>query len=170
MDSFEHEQSTAQVAIAVSGNSALQTFAASVSFFLAHLGQDLADLIFSRSGDSDKQGPAPDRGNDVACAVGQEDQAKIGAVFFHGSSQRGLSVSGEVIGLVDDNDLEALFGCEVDLLCLGDFFQQVLDDDSIVVGDIAGRDLEVVVGRYDVKFKLAIAGHGQQQNAVCAHL
>lgn len=62
-----------------------------------------------------------------------------------------------MIGLVDDNDLELLLGRLVDLLGLGDLFEQVLDDNSIIVPDIRRCYLKMVNGGYDVEFQLAIA-------------
>lgn len=50
-----------------------------------------------------------------------------------------------MVGFIDDDDLEALFGGQVDLLGLGDFFEEVLDDDAVVVADVGGCDFEVVV-------------------------
>jgi len=47
-----------------------------------------------------------------------------------------LRIACEVIGFVDHDDLEALLGGKIDLLCLGDFFEEVLDDDTVVVADI----------------------------------
>jgi hypothetical protein len=47
-----------------------------------------------------------------------------------------LRIACEVVGFVDHNDLEALLGGKIDLLGLGDFFEEVLDNDTIVVADI----------------------------------
>ena len=41
-----------------------------------------------------------------------------------------------MVGLIDDHDLEALPGGLVHLLSLGNFFQQVLNDDSVEVADV----------------------------------
>jgi hypothetical protein len=48
----------------------------------------------------------------------------------------GLYFSCEVVGFVDHDDLEALLGGKIDLLCLGDFFEEILDNDTVVVADI----------------------------------
>ena len=47
-----------------------------------------------------------------------------------------MRIASEVVGLIDDNNLEALLGCQIDLLCLRNFFEEVLDDDAIIVADI----------------------------------
>jgi hypothetical protein len=41
-----------------------------------------------------------------------------------------------MIGLIDDDDLEALFGCQIDLLCLRNFFEEILNDDTVVVAHV----------------------------------
>ena len=62
-----------------------------------------------------------------------------------------------MVRFIDDDDFEALFGGEVDLLGLGDFFEQVLDDDAVVIADVGRRDFEVVVGGNDVEFEFTVA-------------
>ena len=47
-----------------------------------------------------------------------------------------MRIASEMVGLIDDNDLEALFGCQIDLLCLRNFLEEVLDDDAVVVADV----------------------------------
>jgi len=47
-----------------------------------------------------------------------------------------LCIACEVVCFVDHDNLEALLGSEIDLLGLGDFFEEVLDHNSIVVADI----------------------------------
>lgn len=61
-----------------------------------------------------------------------------------------------MVRLIDNDDLEALSRAEVDLLCLRDFLEQVLDDDAVVVSDVRGRDFEVVDGGDNVEFELAV--------------
>ena len=63
-----------------------------------------------------------------------------------------------MVGFVDDDDFEALLRVEVDLLGLGDFFEEFLHDDSVVVADVGRGDFEVVDGGDDVEFELAVAG------------
>jgi hypothetical protein len=51
-----------------------------------------------------------------------------------------------MVCLVDDDNLEALFGGYVDLLCLSDFFEKVLDNNAVVIANITRCYLEMVVG------------------------
>jgi hypothetical protein len=51
-----------------------------------------------------------------------------------------------MVCLVDDDNLEALFGGYVDLLCLSNLLQKVLNDNAVVVANIARCYLEMVVG------------------------
>jgi hypothetical protein len=51
-----------------------------------------------------------------------------------------------VIGFIDHDDFESLLGCEVDLLGLSHFFEQILNDNAVVVANIGRCDFEVVVG------------------------
>lgn len=70
-----------------------------------------------------------------------------------------------MIRLIDNNDLEALLGRLVNLLCLGDLFQEILNDNTIVVADIGGGDFEVVNGSDDVKLELAV-GRGLEHSSI----
>ena len=38
-----------------------------------------------------------------------------------------------MVSLIDDDDLEALLSCEIDLLGLRNFFEEVLNDDAVVI-------------------------------------
>ena len=40
---------------------------------------------------------------------------------------------------------------------LRDFFEKVLNDDTIIIANVGWCDLEVVVGRDDVEFEFAVA-------------
>jgi hypothetical protein len=157
MDSLKHEQSTTQVAVTLLGNSLFETLTACVTLLLSDLSQDCADLVFGRCSDSDKQGTTSNRSNDIARTVGQKDQAQVGTVFLHCSSQGSLGVSGEMVCLIDDDNLEALFGGHVDLLCLSNLLEKVLDNNTVVVANITRCYLEMVVGRDDVELELAVA-------------
>ena len=117
-----------------------------------------ADVGFGGRGDADEEGAGADGGDDAGGAVRDEDQAHVVAVFLHCASEGGLGVAREGVGFVDDDDFEALFGVHVDLLGLRDFFEEFLDDDAVVVADIAGGDFEVVDGGDDVEFEFAGRG------------
>ena len=62
-----------------------------------------------------------------------------------------------MVGFVDHDDFEALFGCQIDLLGLSDFFEKVLNYDSIVLCHIGGSDLEMVVAGDYIEFELTVA-------------
>lgn len=62
-----------------------------------------------------------------------------------------------MVGLVDHNDFESLFGGLIDLLCLSDFLEQVLDDDTVIVADIGWCDFKVVYRGHDIEFEFAVA-------------
>lgn len=47
-----------------------------------------------------------------------------------------MRIACEVVSFVDHDDLETLLGGKIDLLCLSNFFEEVLDNDTIVVADI----------------------------------
>jgi hypothetical protein len=56
-----------------------------------------------------------DRTDDICRRVCNQNQPHIGGVFLHGPPQGCLSIPSQVVGLIDDNDLEALFGGDVNL-------------------------------------------------------
>lgn len=57
-----------------------------------------------------------------------------------------------MVCLVDHHDLESLFCALVHLLGLRDLFQEILDDYSVEIADIARGDFEVVDRGDDVEF------------------
>lgn len=68
-----------------------------------------------------------------------------------------MGIARQVVGLVDDHDLELLPGRLIDLLCLGHLFEQVLYDNSVIVAHIGRCYLEVIDRSDDVEFELAAA-------------
>ena len=136
VNSLEHEQSLPQVPPALLRDPLVERCNLTPAFLLAHSPQNPADLVLRRCCNPDKQRPATNRCDDVACGVREEDQAKIGAVLLHGPSECRLSISRQVVCLIDDDNLEALLCAQVDLLCLRHFLEQVLHHYSIVVADI----------------------------------
>lgn len=70
-----------------------------------------------------------------------------------------------MIGLVDDDELEALAGSGVDLLCLCHLLEQLLHHHAIVVAHIGRRDLEVIDRSDDVELELAV-GRGLEDAGV----
>jgi hypothetical protein len=92
--------------------------------------------LYAGRRDSYQQASTPDRSNDVACAVGEQDEAQVRSVLLHGATEGGLRIACEVVSFVDHDDLETLLGGKIDLLCLSNFFEEVLDNDTIVIADI----------------------------------
>jgi hypothetical protein len=62
-----------------------------------------------------------------------------------------------MVCLVYDNNFKSLSGGLVNLLCLGDFLEQILDNDAIVITNIGWCDLEVVDRGHNIKFEFAAA-------------
>lgn len=152
-----HQQRPPQISPTLSGNPRLQPRTALQTLLIAHALQHALNLLYRRRRDSDQQATTPDGRDDIARAVGEEDQTEVGRVLLHRPAQRGLRVAREVVGFVDHDDFEALLGGQVDLLRLRDFFQQVLDHHAVVVANVRGRNFEVVVGGYECEFELAVA-------------
>lgn len=157
IDSLEHQKRAAQVSSTLLSDSLVQAFGLVPAFSLRSNSERRANIGFSGRSHPDQQGSRANRGNDVRGAIGQENQAQIRTVLFHSTTQCSLGITGEVVGLVNYNDLEPLLRGLIHLLCLGDLLQQFLDHDSVVVTDIRGRNFEVVDGGDDVEFKLAVA-------------
>ena len=157
MHGLVHQQGLPQIPAAVLGDAAVEAVEDGPALAAGGGGEDGAYVVGGRGGDADEQGAAADGGDDVGGAVGEQDQAQVGAVLLHGAAEGGLGVAGQVVGLVDDDDLEALAGGLVDLLGLGDLLEQVLHDDAVVVADVRGRDLQVVDGGDDVELELPAA-------------
>lgn len=100
------------------------------------LDQYIAYFLLCRRCDSHKQCPGPDGRYDIGGGVGQQDQPKIGRVLLHCPSQGSLRISCEVVGFIDHNHLKPLSCRLIHLLSLCNFFEQVLDNYSIVIADI----------------------------------
>lgn len=62
------------------------------------------DLILLGRGHPHEQTSTPDRADDLASRVGAHDDPDIGRVFLHRPTERGLGISGECVGFVDDDD------------------------------------------------------------------
>ena len=60
--------------------------------------------------------------------------------------------------ILSNDNLESLLRRQIHLLCLGNFFEKFLNDNSVIVSNIGRGDLEGINGRNDVEFQLAIAG------------
>lgn len=61
-----------------------------------------------------------------------------------------------MICLIDDHDFESLLSTLIDLLCLCDFFKEILHHNTVIVPNIRRRDLEMVYGGHNVEFEFAI--------------
>ena len=62
-----------------------------------------------------------------------------------------------MVGLIDHDDFELLLCALINLLCLCNFFQQVLNNDSIIVPNVRRCNLKMVYRGDDVEFELAVA-------------
>ena len=153
---FVHEEGAAQVAAAVVRDALVETGDLFPVFFFSGGAEDGADIRLGGGGDTDEEGAGADRRDDAGGGVGEEDQPDVVGVFFHGTAKGGLSVACQGVGFVDHDDFEALFGVEVDLLGLRDFFQEFLDHDSVIVADVGRGDLEVIDGGDDVEFEFTV--------------
>ena len=158
VDGLVHEQRAPQVAVRLVRDARVQGWDLLPVLLLACTAEDVADLGLGGRRDADEQRAAADRGDDACGGVGEEDEADVVGILFHGAAEGGLGVARQVVGFVDDDDFEALLRVEVDLLGLGDFFEEFLHDDSVVAADVGRGDFEVVDGGDDVEFELAVAG------------
>jgi hypothetical protein len=156
MHRLKHQQRLPQIPPAVPRDPLVQALHLLPPLLLAHRLEHAANLRLCRRRNPHQQCPTPDRRNDVARRVCQQNQPQIGTVLLHRPPQRRLRIARQVVCLIDDDDLEALFCAEVDLLCLRDFLEQILHNYSVVVSDIGGRDLEVVYRSDDVEFEFAV--------------
>lgn len=62
-----------------------------------------------------------------------------------------------MVGLIDDHDFEFLLGRLIDLLCLCDLLQQILDNYPVMGANVRRCDFEVVDGCDDVELEFAVA-------------
>ena len=136
MDSLKHQQCSPQISPAVLCNSLVQGWNLVPAFPFTHVVQDVADLSFRWRCNSNEQRSAANRSNDVACRVGQENEPQVRTVLLHRPPERGLCISCQMIRFIDHNNLEALLCSHIDLLCLRNLLEQVLDDYPVVVADI----------------------------------
>jgi hypothetical protein len=136
MHRFVHQQRSSQVSPTLFCNSLLQASVCLQALFFSDTLQHGLDLLYARRRDSDKQTSTPYRRNNVARAVCEENETEVRAVLLHGTTEGGLGIACEMVGLIDHDDLEALLGGEIDLLCLRNFFEEILDNDAIVVAHV----------------------------------
>lgn len=127
-------------------------------------GQRAIHLGLRRGSDAHQETPASNGGDDAAGAGGAEDQPQVAHVLFHRSSKSRLGVSRKGVGFVDDDHcehagrawlsgsvhrcaagalkrcrrtFEAMTSIGIDLLRLCNFFENVLNDQSVVTASIA---------------------------------
>lgn len=152
-----HQQRLAQVPPALHRDPLMQTLDGAPALLLGGVREHVADLLVRGGGHAHEQRPRADRGDYVGRRVGEQDEAQVGRVLFHGPAQGRLGVAAQVVRLIDDHDLEALLGRLVDLLRLRHLLEEVLDDDAVVVAHVGGRDLLVVHRGDNVELELAVA-------------
>lgn len=155
---LEHQQRPPQIPTAFLRNPLIQPLILLPPLLPARHLQCLDHILLLRRRHPDQQRPTPNRRNDVARALRQQNQPQIRRILLHRPPQRRLRIAREMIRLVDDHDLEPLLGRQVHLLRLRDLLQQVLHDDAVVVAHVARRDLQVVVAGDDVELELAVGG------------
>lgn len=63
-----------------------------------------------------------------------------------------------MVRFIDDHNFEPLPSRLINLLSLCNLFEEVLDDYSVEITNIGGRDFQVVYRGNDVEFKFAIGG------------
>ena len=152
---LEHQQRPPKVPAALLGDPRAELIAPLELLALGCVLQDLDDLLPRRRRDTHQQRTRLDGRDDVCRRVRDQDQPQVRRVLLHRPPQRGLGIASQVLGLIDDYDLEPLPRGQIHLLRLRRLLQQILDHHSVVIANVGRRDLEVVVGRYDVEFDLA---------------
>lgn len=110
--------------------------------FLEQLGQDL----LARGRNSDLEATGLEGGDHLGEGLAVGDDAAGGHVGLHGAAEGGLRGLSELIEFVDDNHFKGFLLFGVELLAACDFFDELLDDDSVVLVGFAGGDFDVVEG------------------------
>lgn len=136
MDGLKHKQSLSEVPATLLGNSLVQPIYLLPTLLLSNNPQHAAYLLFSRCCNPDQQRSTPNWSNDVTRRVRQQDQPQVRTIFLHGPSQRCLRIARQMIRLIDDHDLETLFGVQINLLRLCDFLEKILHNNTVVVSDV----------------------------------
>lgn len=111
----------------------------------ADVQQDLDNLLVGGRGHSHAQATRTDRRNDAGGAVDAQDDPAGGHVLLHGATEGVLGVLGEFVDLGQDDHLELALTARVELVRLGDMFDEVHDDHAIVDADVGGVHFQVVV-------------------------
>lgn len=158
MHCLKHQQCFSQISPTFPCDSLVQALDFLPSFLITDFAQNSTNLSLRWCCNSNKQRPTPNGRNDIARRVCQQYQPQVWTVLLHCSPKRRLCIPCQVICLIDDNDLEALFRTQIDLLRLRNFLEQVLHDHSVVVSDIGRCDFEVVNGCDNIEFEFTVRG------------
>ena len=153
---LKHQQRSPQIPSALPRNPLIQTLHNPPPLLLPHLRQYSFNILLRWCRHSHQQCPTPDRCNDPPRRIRHQNQPQIGTILLHSPPQRTLRISREAICLIHHDHLEALLCAEIDLLRLRDLLEQLLHDDAVVVAHVRRCDLEMVHGRHDVEFELAV--------------
>jgi len=73
------------------------------------------------------------------------DDSAVWHVGLHRATEGGLSLTSQVIELVNDDNFEALLNSRIKLLSTRNFFNQLLNDYAVLAIGVTGSDLDVEV-------------------------
>lgn len=112
--------------------------------------QNMDDLTFRRSWHSNLEASTSNWLNDFAQTFTIRYDTAEWHVRLHSSSQCGLCLFRQIIELMDDNDLERFLLFLIKLLGPSDFFDELLNDDFIMVVSFTRSNFNVIIGtEYD---------------------
>lgn len=120
---LEHEQCPPKVPSAFLCYSLIEIVCLGPTFLLARESENRAYLFFRRRSYPDQQSPGTDGSNDIRGTIGQEDQPHVRTVLLHCPSQSRLSITSQMIRLIDHNNLEPLLCRKINLLRLRNLLQ-----------------------------------------------
>ena len=146
---LEHHDRNTKIAARVDGDIGGKFFRQFKLLLGSDLLQDADNFGVGGRWDSHLQASRLDRRNDLGERLAMSHDAAVGHVSLHCSSEGGLRGLGEFVHLVDDDDLEGFLSLRVELLGAGNLFDQLLNDDLVVVVRVGGSDLDVVVAAVD---------------------
>lgn len=107
---------------------------------------------------SQQQTPTPDRTYDLTRTTRTQHQAQIAHILFHRPPQCALRIPAQRIRLVDDYNFESVFRVQVDVLSLRNLFEDVLNDQTVIISGVGRGEFDVVVGGDNVDVDFAVGG------------
>jgi hypothetical protein len=136
VDCLKHQQGLPQISPTILCDPLVQALDLLPTLLVSYIPEYSADLSLCGRSNSHQQRSTPDRRDNIARRVRQQDQPQIRTVLLHRPPQCRLCISCQMVCLVDDHNLEALLCAQIHLLCLCHFLEQVLHNDPVVVADI----------------------------------